>query len=376
MIEKVKHITRTNNSQAMLLGLLLATGHLAASEISPSTSNARLRLGQTLFSAQSLSADGATSCESCHDPTKAYADGRKTSIGVNGKGGTRNAPSLIGISDNRAFFWDGRRDRLEDAVVDAFTNPVELGLRSSDDLIQRIKNNADLSNKFRLAFPDAIDVPTMEQAQAAIAQFVRSLTASSKTGNAFGSARPDVLLGKRLFDGVAACTECHSSVDDRENFSDGKYHHSSVSSSSLGEDLPALVRSVIEQSLSLEALGPKILIDARWSSLGRFVITQRPSDIGVFRTPSLRNVAVTAPYMHDGSIATLDEAVDHELFYRSFSRGHPVNLSLQERKALVAYVATLTDFQYSSEPLEHSARSNDRPRTPAALTTSVDSKQP
>jgi cytochrome c peroxidase len=80
-----------------------------------------------------------------------------------------------------------------------------------------------------------------------------------------------------------------------------------------------------------------------WSSLGRFVVSHQPADIGAFRTPSLRNVAVTAPYMHDGSIASLSEAVDHEIYYRGFTRGNPINLSLSEREALVAFLKTLTD---------------------------------
>lgn len=307
------------------------------------TVDARAGLGRSLFSDRSLSADGNVSCQTCHAPAKKYTDSRSTSLGIDGKAGTRNAPSLIGIANDTAFFWDGRRTRLEDAVTDAFTNPIELGLPSTDELIRRLEQNPQSIDRFRRAFPKESRVPTLEQVRAALSSFVRSLTTAAKPVASSKPASAEVLLGKRLFDGVAGCAECHASKTEPDRFSDGAYHHSSVSPPSLTGNLPALTRAVIEQSPGVDAIGPKVLADPQWSALGRFVVTQRPTDIAAFRTPSLRNVALTAPYMHDGSIATLQQAVDHELFYRSFARGHPVNLSMPERKALVAYLETLTD---------------------------------
>jgi cytochrome c peroxidase len=103
------------------------------------------------------------------------------------------------------------------------------------------------------------------------------------------------------------------------------------------------VQDVLSENLDASALGPRVLTNAQWSDLGRFVVSHRPADIGAFRTPSLRNVAVTAPYMHDGSIVTLEAAVDHEIYYRGFSSGHPINLTQAERNAIVAFLESLTD---------------------------------
>jgi cytochrome c peroxidase len=110
-----------------------------------------------------------------------------------------------------------------------------------------------------------------------------------------------------------------------------------------GTGLPELAKEVVREDLDAAALGPKVLAEPAWSALGRFVVSHDPADVGAFRTPSLRNVALTAPHMHDGSIATLTEAVDHEVYYRGVSVGHPIDLTLAERQALVSFLETLTD---------------------------------
>ncbi|MDR3385596.1 MAG: cytochrome c peroxidase [Rudaea sp.] len=304
-------------------------------------------LGKSLFEDKSLSLDGKVSCQSCHDPAHAYASAHARSIGVDGKTGTRNAPSLVGIANDDAFFWDGRRTRLEDVVLDPFTNPVELGLPSLDTLLERLGREPKLLAEFRETYPKANSVPTIEQVQTALASFVSSLTTTSSQ---FELLQPNGHLssavaeqGRLLFEGIAGCSDCHR-VDGRvARFTDGQYHHSGVEQSAISARLSAVTQAVVTQNLDAAGLGPKLLIDPEWSALGRFCVTHNPADIGAFRTPSLRNVAITAPYMHDGSIATLADAVDHEIYYRGFSNGHPINLSLSERQALVAFLETLTD---------------------------------
>ena len=149
-----------------------------------------------------------------------------------------------------------------------------------------------------------------------------------------------------MFSGVAQCSECHRIDADATRFSDDSYHHSGIGAATQSKTLSQLSQAVMTANLDASQLGPKLLTDSAWSALGRFAVSHQPADIGAFRTPSLRNVAVTAPYMHDGSIATLSEAVDHEIYYRGFSRGRPINLSIAERQALCAFLTSLTDAEY------------------------------
>jgi cytochrome c peroxidase len=192
----------------------------------------------------------------------------------------------------------------------------------------------------------------VEQMQIALASFVRSLTiGTSASDRSQSSSKPfsaQTEQGRRLFVGMAGCSECHSIDAKHDRFSDGQYHHAGVEQTSVNARLSALTHAVVDQSLDAARLGPKVLTDPDWSALGRFTVTHNPADIGAFRTPSLRNVAITAPYMHDGSIPTLSEAVDHEIYYRGFSQGHPINLSATERQELVEFLKTLTDAQFST----------------------------
>ena len=317
----------------------------------------QVELGRTLFADVSLSHDGRTSCQSCHNPAHAYADSHPRSMGTDGRVGTRNAPSLVGIGNDTTFFWDGRRTKLEDVVIDPFTNPVELGLPSVGDVIARLRLEPNVMGKFRAAFPTAPDVPSIAQVSFALAAFVRSLDTGTsafdqmRTQQHALSAEAD--RGRRLFDGIAGCSSCHAMANEAATFSDGQYHHSGIGAATQSVTLPELTKSVVAASLDATALGPKVLTDADWSALGRFTVTHKPADIGAFRTPSLRNVAMTAPYMHDGSIATLSAAVDHEIYYRGFSSGHPTNLTQTERQAIVAFLETLTDVDHQPNRSQH-----------------------
>jgi len=195
--------------------------------------------------------------------------------------------------------------------------------------------------------------------RAALSRFVRSLQTSTASHDDQPTKQPakgDVDLGRRLFNGIAGCSTCHSTSGSVARFSDGQYHHSGIGHASQSPHLPELAEQVRRDNLDAGQLGPKILSDANWSSLGRYVVSHRPVDIGAFHTPSLRNVAVTAPYMHDGSIASLSEAVDHEIYYRGLSSGHPVNLTQSERSAIVSFLETLTDaayVPYADNELQH-----------------------
>lgn len=305
------------------------------------------QLGRMLFSDPSIGRDENTSCASCHDPRHGYADNHARALGVDGHNGTRNAPSLIGIASNRFFFWDGRRTQLEDVVLDPITNPVELGWPSELDLLERFRRDPKWLTRFRSAFPADSESVTLEHLKVSLSAFVRLLSTGS---SAFDEARrlnkplsAQVESGRHLFTQIAKCDDCHTIESTRPAFSDGEFHFSGIGAPSQNGELSQLVQTVLANPLDVSLIGPKVLTDSKWSALGRFIVTRRPADIGAFRTPSLRNVAVTGPYMHDGSIPTLAEAVDRELYYRAFSQGRPVNLSAGERQALVAFLESLTD---------------------------------
>jgi cytochrome c peroxidase len=334
----------------------LAAAMLSAAPPAGTSRDSRnlVSLGARLFSATSLSKDGTVSCQSCHDPKHVFADPRPVSIGVDGNKGTRNAPSLIGIGDDQAFFWDGRRSKLEAAVLDPFTNPAELGLPSLDEVSKRILVDSQLSEAFHAVYKNQA-TPTPENVGAALAAYVRALDAvpGRKAGQSAAANAAEVEHGRRLFFGDAGCSECHSSDSKPERYSDGKFHHSSAEQPLKGDKLVNVANSVAAAHLEAARLGPKVLTDPDWSALGRYCVTFDPHDIGAFRTPSLINVARTSPYMHDGSVPTLIEAVDREIYYRSFSTGKPIDLSTAERLAIVSFLESL-----SFEPSEHAANAD------------------
>jgi len=296
--------------------------------------------GEAVFNARSLSKDGKVNCATCHDPQHAFTDGKAKAVGVFGKTGTRNTPSLLGIADDPAFFWDGRRSTLADVVLDPFTNPVELGLDSVTELEARIAGDETVRTRLESAFDGGRQKTTLERVRASLVCYVRSLSENAQASATTTSPMtPQAERGKKLFIGLAGCSECHRVENGR--YSDSKYHHSGVEQAEITSRLDTLSRIVAESTLSADKLGPQVLADAEWSALGRFVVTHQPIDIGAFLTPSLRNVAATAPYMHDGSIRSLREAVDREIYYRAFSTGRTTNLSQDERDALVAFLETL-----------------------------------
>lgn len=310
--------------------------------------NQSVELGRRVFADVALSRDGKVSCQSCHEAAHGYSDSHSQAIGVDGKVGTRNAPSLIGIAKDGAYFWDGRRSRLENAVVDPFTNPVELGLSSQEEVVRRLRSDPIMVVAFNAVYPNA--PITFAHVQEALARFVRAQTSGTSAYDRAHSGGPPLTpqarLGETLFTGVAGCSTCHALDGTPPRFSDGQYHHSGINPAP-SERLSALAQAVVRENRGIASLGPKVLTDSDWSALGRFIVSHNPADIGAFRTPSLRNVAITAPYMHDGSIATLREAVDHEVYYRGFSTGHPINLTEEERQALVAFLESLTDEGYA-----------------------------
>ena len=309
----------------------------------------RVTLGKQLFNDAQLSADSTIRCASCHIPGKAYTDGRRVAIGVYGHMGSRNTPSLATVeaSGDNTFFWDGRRTMLEQAVLDPLTNPVEMGFQDQAELVQKVEANAKYRVAFAQAFPDDKSDITPNEVASALVAYIRSLKASESAYDRYVShddpsaLSPRAQLGLAIFKGKGRCAECHLLQGFPAMLTDHAYHRTGVGLDAVNQHLPELTQAIIERSLHGAAIGDRVATHADEAQLGRFNVTLDPADIGLFRTPSLRGVAFTAPYMHDGSVATLDDAIDREVYYRSLEADHPLQLTIEEREDLKAFLQAL-----------------------------------
>lgn len=338
--------------QIVLLALLGGLCGCSPSESTKAAETRRYRaqvaLGEKLFADPRLSGDGRMRCATCHQPALAFSDGRSVSVGIGGRPGTRNAPSLLAAPSMAHLFWDGREERLESAVLGPFTNPVEMGLASPAELIARVKANAHYQQLFEQAFPDDAHVVDVDHLGLALAAYIRSLPRRSSSFDRYQSGQrkalsPEQIAGLELFVGKAQCGTCHHLEEHPAPLADQEFHHVGVGDAAFAGQVGRLVERL---NVPRDALGALVLTEADVAGLGHFVITRKAKDLAAFRTPSLRNVAVTAPYMHDGSVRTLEDAVDQELYYRGLNQGRPISLTVPERRQLTAFLHSLTDAPY------------------------------
>ena len=285
-------------------------------------------LGQKLFFDPRLSESGRTSCATCHDPRYGYAQPRRVATSDNGQIGRRNVPSLLDVRFLPAFMWDGRFPSLEHQFFGPFAsgemgNPIHRAA-------QRLNADPEYIHLFQIAFGDR---PTPDNMAQAVAAFQRTLVSRDSRVDRFivhnetGALSPQERHGFEVFTRRAQCTACHHlfpvAPDGREHtrplFTDFRFHNIGT------------------------GYGPRGLADT-----GRHEQTRIPADWGAFRTPSLRSVARTPPYMHDGNLATLEEVVE---FYNAGGqpnpnlspRIRPLLLSDIEKAALVAFLRALGD---------------------------------
>jgi len=309
---------------------------------------ARIALGRRLFFDKRLSLDGSISCSSCHRPEHAFSDGRALAQGIGKREATRNAPSLFNVAFNTSEFWDGREPTLEAQALDPFKNPIEHGLKDDDALLDIIRADADYVADFHAAFPGSNGAIQKVQVARAIASFERTLISGDSAFDRYffgGDARalsPSAQRGLSLFRGAALCERCHVIGQHSALFTDNAFHSVSIGLQRIAPRLPELTRRLVEARQRGTTIDQAILSDRDMAELGHFVVTLNPSDIGTFRTPSLRNVGLTAPYMHDGSVPTLEDAVARELYFRGSRAGHPLILTPGERADLVEFLKALT----------------------------------
>ncbi|HWZ45639.1 MAG TPA: cytochrome c peroxidase [Candidatus Saccharimonadales bacterium] len=288
---------------------------------------AKVALGRRLFFDTRLSLDERFSCSTCHDPAHGFSEARRVSVGVLGRQGKRHTPTLLGRTFGKSQFWDGRTATLEEQVLQPIIAPDEMGM-TMEDVLQRLHQDAAYRGLTRESLADAL------------ASYVRTLHSEDSRFDRFLSGQPDGLSdleleGLRLFQDKAQCYLCHSGPQ----FTDEGFHNTGV----------AWHESALQDE-------------------GRAAITGKLYHQGAFKTPTLREAVRRGPYMHDGSLATLEDVIE---FYDRGGNPNPhldenivpLHLSDAEKKALVAFVRTGLAGSVTAENKTHHGGTESRRKT-------------
>jgi cytochrome c peroxidase len=283
---------------------------------------AKARLGRALFFDPILSLDRTVSCASCHDPDKAFATNDVRPPGVGGERCDRNSPPLFNRAFGSSHFWDGRAGTLEQQVLMPIEHPHEMAL-PLDEAVARLAADEGFGPRFVSTFGSP---PDREKLASALAEFVRRIVVADSPIDRFRSARGSLTALERtglwVFESKGKCWRCHAGP----NFSDERFHNTGIG-----------VKDSVAEA-------------------GRFAVTSDEADRGAFKTPTLRMVAKTAPYMHDGSLATLEDVI------RFYARGGNANPHLDPKMQPIEFtepeIAGLIAF------LEALSRSGDPPPPP------------
>jgi cytochrome c peroxidase len=333
----------------------------------------KIELGEKLFFDGRLSADGTVACSTCHDPAHAFTDGRPVSIGIKGRAGERNAPTILNALYNKAQFWDGRAATLEEQAGFPIVNPVEMGQPSLNAAVARIASIPDYDRRFRSVFGRTPNGPDLTRA---IASYERTLVSFDSPFDHFIAGDKNAIdesakRGWELFNTRARCNKCHAlseQTHDPTFFIDKDFHNIGV-----GIIRHNVVALAVKAQRLVDSKDAKAIDDAaiqtEMSVLGRYLVTKKEADIASFKTPTLRNVLITAPYFHDGSQATLWDVVDH---YNKGDGTHnpfldpdiqPLALSETDIDDIVAFMASLTSADYKEQGLKELARQRAISRT-------------
>jgi len=321
---------------------------------------AKVALGEALFNEQRFSGNGQISCASCHEPDQAFTDGLKIAEGIEDKQGTRHTPTVVNAAYYETQFWDGRRESLETQALDPLVNPVEHGLDSHEAVLEVVREDKAYARQFQDVFGVEADSISMEHVTQAIAAFERTQVSGNspfdryRYGGEEDAISESAKRGLQVFRNKGRCVDCHTIEQNYATFTDNEFHNLGVGWDRIGDEVFDLVANFrkMKESDGEANIDETILTDQKVSELGRFTVTLDTQDVGRFKTPTLRNVAVTAPYMHDGSEETLMEVVE---FYDKGGNANPLldggikelDLTEQEKKDLVAFMKTLTSPRFS-----------------------------
>src|SRR5256712_3080161 len=333
----------------------------------------KFALGQKLFFDGRLSADGTVACSTCHDPARAFTDGRPTSVGIKGRIGQRNAPTILNALYKKTQFWDGRVKTLEEQAALPVCSLVEMGQPSLDAAMARIAAIPEYQDAFRKVFGGP---PNARDLLRAIASYERTQLSFDSPFDRFiaGDSRAIDDAAKRgweLFNTRARCNKCHALTEQKRDaiyFTANDFPNIGIGI--IRHNVVALARQA-EQAMTQGDTSQidRAAIQTDLSALGRFLITRRERDIAAFKTPDLRNVLVTGPYFHDGSQETLWDVMDH------YNKGdglqdpyldediQPLALTEDDIDDVVAFLASLTSADYKEQGVKELARQRELSRT-------------
>ncbi len=327
---------------------------------------AKISLGDRLFHEKRFSIDGKVSCATCHEKEKGFTDHRRVSEGHNGQLGTRNAPTVINAAYMETQFWDGREPDLEGQSKQPPVNPVEGGLPDHEALLEVIRNDPSYVKEFREVFDvDAGDI-SIEHYAKAIASFERTIVAGDSPfdrylyGDDKSAISEAAIRGLEVYRGQGRCVSCHIIEQTQALFTDNRFHNIGVGFKNIRGRVGEIAAEFLQAKNSGADVDKTVLSDPSASELGRFAVSEDINQVGAFKTPTLRNIALTAPYMHDGSQKTLEDMVE---FYNNGGRVkaddpfspflsggiRPLNLTDQQKADLVEFLKTLTSPQIAAQ---------------------------
>jgi cytochrome c peroxidase len=299
-----------------------------------------VELGRFLFYEKRLSGDNTMSCATCHMPQNGFSDPNQFSIGIDGIAGTRQSMALVNLGWENFFFWDGSKTTLEDQILEPVPNPIEMH-QSWKDAVAKLNSDVKYRNRFYRAFNEE-GIDSIKVAKA-IAQFLRTLVSAE--------SKYDVMY---KFENNMTLTASEQSI--LQTIDNEEWAGYDLFKSLNGADCFHCHNGPLMQVKKFSNNG----IDATFSDLGRGSVTGNANDNGKFKVPTLRNIALTAPYMHDGRFATLDEVIEH---YSSginhsstidplieFASQGGVQLDSQEKYLLKKFLLTLTDYNFINNP--------------------------
>jgi cytochrome c peroxidase len=333
----------------------------------------KISLGQKLFFDRRLSVNGTVSCSTCHDPALAFTDRKPTSVGIQGRVGQRNAPTVLNALYNKTQFWDGRVNTLEEQAALPIVNSVEMGHPNLDAAVAQIAAVEEYQQAFRAVFGRPPNGPDLTRA---IASYERTQLSFDSPFDHFIAGDKNAIdesakRGWELFNTQARCNKCHALTDTQRDvtvFTDNDFHNIGIGI--IRHNVVALARQAEQLIKSGDTAAiDRAAIQTDLSALGRFLITKKEKDIASFKTPDIRNVLVTGPYFHDGSQETLWDVIDH------YNKGdglqnpyldediQPLALTEGDIDDLVAFMASLTSANYKEQGATELARQRVISRT-------------
>jgi cytochrome c peroxidase len=327
--------------------------------------DAKVALGDKLFHDQRFSATGEVSCSTCHAREKGFTDNLRVSEGINKLTGTRNAPTVINAAYMQTQFWDGREPDLEGQSGQPPLNPIEMGLADYEPILKIVRTDPEYVEQFKAVFGKTGDDITIEHVTRAIAAFERTIIAGDspfdqyRYGGEHDALNKSQLRGLQLFTGKARCVSCHTIEQTQALFTDNRFHNIGVGFKRIAGKETETANAFLKSKREGANVDVTVLTMENMSELGRFAVTENATEVGAFKTPTLRNIAVTGPYMHDGSLETLEDVVT---FYKNGGRLKetdpltpflsggikPLDLSEQDEADLVAFMKALTSPEYAA----------------------------